>query len=788
MAWDDPISIKIDCAQPRPIKDRNIVFCQGAYPGVNGKVLGWDLSRSTGVAVDRATFTAFLGPYQQSEEWYSTFTGNYTRMAKSDWTLSESAKWKEDETNAAGDIWLHAADLTANSTGITTTAYAKNRGFYVAYFDYSATGEENAVLECGWNSSASPASGVSFKVFSSGRVTIYKDGEYLGWGSISDDQSTQQKWVSFLVLPGRHQELMFIPNQGKGFTFEFPELAGEADPTITGATKFWFRCPRPTGHAMKLQIAPLTFPESGMLIAERSYFARPPEDTDDLYPVDIYWHEAYAGTTDVELMMVETDDLDEEFEADGVKDECFCRFDLEGDGEYTPFVYAGIAGFDVVRGETSDVQEAELLDVTTDRCLRIGETPDSHNMELHCVGLPALVSAGVVDPIGHANRPVSLSLAGFTLFEGLTLPVEVESAPDEAAYGISYKVAPYWKLLEDYVLTSPVPLDGSSFDLAIKFFGKGALGFQDSQLNVPDEGIVLGDLGAPSSGEWATMAEVGDRGSDWIEDLFDMKAGNWFFDILPDWADGGTELLVLPPEDMPDTAVVTLWGTVEEAIAQLVFEGETESDAEKFYAHRLWQNYNERQIAAEANEIHATGMHPRTGQPFQSRYIDHDAQDPTLDPDERPDNWAGYPLKYGIGDPILCSQSDTDTAVELLADRLTPKRRLCSFDNPQMIRISSTGRPIWKPDLVILKNVYDGEDVTVRISGFETDFDCEGEWPWMSRPSSYFGEIISGATAWRGSLRATNLKQAAAIAKERARILQNFKGVYAMRVRQGRRV
>lgn len=67
MAWDSKISIEFDVEQPRTIKDWNLVQCQGSYDGRGSdRVLGWDLNKSDGVAVYRATFTAFLAPHQQS--------------------------------------------------------------------------------------------------------------------------------------------------------------------------------------------------------------------------------------------------------------------------------------------------------------------------------------------------------------------------------------------------------------------------------------------------------------------------------------------------------------------------------------------------------------------------------------------------------------------------------------------------------------------------------------------------------------------------------------------------
>lgn len=784
MAWDSKISIEFDVEQPRTIKDWNLVQCQGSYDGRGSeRVLGWDLSKSDGVAVDRATFTGFLAPYQQSPEWYANFTGDYARMAIADWTLSESAKWKPDETLAGGDIWLSGTELTQGSSGVTTDTFTKNRGFYIAYYDYNTVGEDNLILECGWNSSASSASGVSFKVYSSGKIAIYKDGEYRGQGSISGERSTQKEWSSFIVLPGRHRELMFIPNLSQGFTFEFPELIGEADPTITGATKFWFKCPRPTGHSMKLQIAPVTFPEEGVLIAQKSYFALPPEATDDDYPATIWWHEGFGGTTDAELTLTDPGDIDTPFAADGTEASCYMRFDLEGDGSYTPFIYAGLAGFMLERGATYD-GAVDLLGVSTDREIRIGETPDSSGASIHALGLPALTGAGLVDPIGHSGRPVRVNCDGFTLFEGITAPAEVESAPIEEAYAVHYEVMPLWKMLEDYQFRFPISLDNITVQSAIEFVIQSATGLPDDQIEVEDSGLSVGMNGAQASGEWGFEIQLGDTGAEVLHRIFEAFLANWFYDFLPLESGEGMRFVAMAPDSLPDTAAVTLWGTVEEAMAQLVSEGYSEAIARANYEQRIWRNFRESGIDPEANEVRVTGANPKNGQPFQSYMIDEAARNPTTAPGSRPNNWLGRPLVYILIEPSLTTQTDCNDAVEKIADRVMPKRRMGSFEST-LIRVAHNGRFLYKPDLVTLKNVYDGEDVTIRLSGFETSLESEADQPFMNRDASYFGEIESGAVAWRGSLRASNLEHAAAIAKERARRPQSFLGIVAAQRKRG---
>ena len=772
MAWDSAFQIIVDGEQSRLGKDRNLVFCQGSYDGQRGdRVIGWDLNNSSDTAVDPSTFTAFLGMYQNSPTWHTTFTGNYARKRKTDFAFLTSANWEEQQIKGTADYWLLGKNLPNNETILTTATFGANRGFFVSILVPSTGTEEYEVYQAGWNTTATYAAGVGVRLFSSGRMMIYRGGNFLGERQISGantGSNTGQRWVSLLLIPGRRNELIVIPDQGTGFSFEFEELRDTTAPEITPAsTKFWMKFPGDGTRSVTVQICPLTYPTSGYICAKTSYFSEPPATGDTMITEENFRDLAGAGTTAVTSSLREVTNVATTFVPNGVKKSCTQRFDLTGDGNYTPFVYGGVDGYTYTHVDTDDAELADITDATTSRVLKVGETADSDELSLVSIGIPVLTAAGMEDPIGHSGRPVKVEIDGETIFDGVTLPPSIDAAPDEAAYEIGIKAESLWKLLEAYQFRSPYPLDGLTLLNAIKFLLRTA-GIKDASMDIEDPTITIDEMGGASSGEWGQIIQPGDTAAKWIETLFETYASDWFYGFVPKDG-GGMKFLAQSPTGLGTTSVVTLWGTVAEATAQLVTEGYSAGDAAKFHAHRLWQDYREEKLEPECNELRITGQHPRTGDLIQSYKKDTASMDATTLPSLRPSNWLGYRSIVAIAHPGLTTRTAVDRAVNALYPRLTKQRRLASFKCPNLIRLTPTGQFIWKPMRVTLKNVYDGADVVVRLSGLEANFDCKDAWPYNRIPTEYMGEIVSGSTPWRGSLRASNIDDALILHGERVK-------------------
>jgi hypothetical protein len=771
MAFDDPFVIEVDHEQGRIVKPLNAVLCQGSSDGAGrDKTLGWSLSKGSDVFIEVAKYTAFLSPYQGSPTWAKTTTGNYVRRRKTDFTFGDSTKWKEAETKVAGDWYLNGSNLPANETMITTATFGKNRGFYVSYLVPSTGTEDFEVIQVGWNSTATLAGGVGLSISSTGNVLIYRDGVYRGQASISGftaGNQTGQRWVSLLLIPGRKSELIVVPDQGTGFTFDFEELNTVTSPEITPpSTKFWAKFPSTAaGRSVSIQIAPITYPTSGVLAGVDAWFSEPPDSGDTLLSPDIFWDEAYAGTTGVTASLRETTAFGTVFAPNGTKISATPRFDLTGDGNYTPFIYGGVFGYREERGLTDDAEIADITNALTQRSISVGETPDATKMMVSTVGLDPVATAGMVDPLGHMCRPIRAKMGGQTLFDGVTMPPSVAGAPSEAGYELNFECLSRWHLGDKAQFRAPYALDGFTFVNSISFLLRQA-GVPDALMNIENPSITLDSGKTASLGEWSLLIRPGDTVNEWIAKVFEGYAGNWFYNWVPK-STGGMEFKVLSPTGMGSTPVLTLWGTVAEAKAQLVSEGLSAGDAAKFYAHRLWQDFQEEQLPPEANEVRVIGRNPKNNQPIAAFKVDYAAADPTTLPSLRPSNWVGYRSVAAIVNPGITSQTSVNRAVNLLFDRLTPKRRLVKFGSPVWIKLTASGQYLYPPMSVTLKNIYDGVDAEVRITGIESDLDCYDAWPYFSTPTQYMGEIISGTTPWRGSLRTANFDVAVRIAMDR---------------------
>lgn len=175
----DPISITFDHAQKRMTKDRLTILAQGSWEGTNGRVCGWHPSLYSNVWCEPITFTLMLQPLQLNPTWHSTASGSYARLSKSSFTFANSSKWSDSSRDFNGDTWL-TADGCSSEWALTSSSWAKNRPWYIAYKAFNTGSDYFTELEFGWNSTASGAAGPSCRVYPNGKIEVWKDGALLG--------------------------------------------------------------------------------------------------------------------------------------------------------------------------------------------------------------------------------------------------------------------------------------------------------------------------------------------------------------------------------------------------------------------------------------------------------------------------------------------------------------------------------------------------------------------------------------------------------------------------------
>ena len=221
-----------------------------------------------------------LLPNVLKSSWWLLNSGDYAKLGMSDFGLS-STDWQDEQDQHSKGPWIARKDKNTNGTAITTASYAKNRGFWISWFSYGS-GDVFLQLRCGWNSTATIAGGVGLECYSDGTVLVYKGGVLVGKGNVTPGKNYSTKAnqvLGMMLLPFRHRELL-IYGAGEGFTVTFEDIdEDDADPTITGATKWWFEI---VDGGTQVQTAPLVFDTAGGYgLSAKTSFVEAPGTTDE---------------------------------------------------------------------------------------------------------------------------------------------------------------------------------------------------------------------------------------------------------------------------------------------------------------------------------------------------------------------------------------------------------------------------------------------------------------------------------------------------------------------------
>lgn len=737
-----PISITLDHEQTRVVKDRLILFAQASREGQQGRRYpAYDLANSSGVWQDRATWSIMLTPQPTKDEWYTSNTGDNAKLAKSAFTLSgSSGDWDERFDQQAAGPWIGKKDTSTGGTGITTASYAKNQAVSIAVFSFGR-GSFFEIARCGWHSSASIAGGVGLILYSNGYVQVYKGGVYVGDGTVSLTEApagTNLQTIHLLLIPGRRRELLILSvTPGGGFSHVFSDITeDEADPEITPAGKFWFQVNEGGSH---VQVAPIVFETAGHVVWPAAKFAEVPAAGRTAFD-EAYYDLSYQGSETVTASLEEAGSPGTPFVADGVLDSAVVRVDITGGGLASPTIYGATAGFLNEYGVTDD---SEAVDLSGEhRGFRL-DVPDSNSGAKFSFSLKDPDSYSIAGWDVQSNRPCLLSIDSCSVIDGRTLPPRFQTRPTDAAVECRWDVADTYEALRRYRFRERAILNGLDLLTTLETLVALATGLGSSNIDIsPGPGITINPFAAPVAGEWSNAIEVGSTADKELNKLFSAYLGGWFYGFVPGLT--GVVFKARPPVTVASAADVTIYDTHEAAIAQLVAEGMSAADARLWSAQRTAHSLEWYSMAPEATEVRITGFDPRERRYIQSFYRDDAAEDPTLAPSLRGDNWQGERLGYGTIDGIITSQSLADTLAVELGDTLTRVRKFCSWESGMLFK--STGEPIWRGDVVEISGYgkfrvrsLSGGSIKEPVSGIATGRDV-----WHSRRVSYLGEMMTG--------------------------------------------
>lgn len=743
------VRVLMDHAQSRLKRGLGTFLAQGSWPGVGDKRShGWDAAVSSADSyVDPVTFTLMLRPSSQRAAFYTSNAGDYAKLGVSDFSGLTAASWEEnDKTGVGGSKFLKA--MGVNETGTTTADWPVNTSFAVSFFPYGE-GSEAEVLRFGWRGTGSSAytSGVAFRLYSTGKAVLYKDGLVVGEYQFSGNSSESKelnRWVTLTCLAVRHRELLVVTDSGEGFSHLFDDLdEQDADPAVLPAGKFWFLAPSPA--VADVQIHRVKFPTSAVAYSVAGQFADAPE-TDQNGPLSRVYGSTSGGTATGEPV---TPALGA-FVANGVQRDVRAKVSMSGSGTRTPSVYGCLIEYEGTLEDTADA-EVDVTEYVTSLSLSVGETPDSTYATVALGRLDTLeTETGLPGVRTGSDRPVKILVGDVVLLDGRVDRLDVEYGMEPDLDIVTFIVGDPWSLLDLHVYRDPLPLDTVPMETVIKALATSA-GHPTGQVDIDDPGFAVPSNGAGTSGEWNAVIEVGDRPGDWLKRTMDNYAGDWFYRFVPR-ADG-VFFVAKPPEALDVDPATTLWPNWGDAVAQLEAEGLSPETAAKHGAARAYREYRETVVPSEATEVRVTGVEPRTGQPaYQAYFVDDDAEARGTDPGSRPLNWRGRKIVAGWVDTLLTSQALVESAARFLGAKLTSRRLLAEWECGYVEK--PDGAPLWPGDAVEIE-----PNGTFRVTGLSVDFVFEPEddgdellGSWLWRTATYQGELVeSEGQPWRGT-------------------------------------
>lgn len=763
----EPLRIEVDHAQDRAWPDALRVLAQGSYKGQNGQpVPGWDpFLSSSGSYVDPVTSTGFCQPAPLSTDWTTTTSGIYARYQLSDFDLASPGFWQQTAQTVAGDHWLEAKGVNITTAAVTKVACPANTGYYVEYFDFNPSGGDYEVLRLGWGPTADYlGDGPALRVFSGGRIVLYKGGKTLGVFSLGAGQvpsGSAQQYVGLVLMPTRRTELLVVSKAGGGFSHAFEDIdddGGATLPDVTPAGKFWLQVPyQGQTRAAKVQVAKLQFSATARLVSKILTFADAPQPS-QVGPGTVVYADTYGGTATGSV--VETDGTTP-FVADGTKKDCRVAVDLAVSGAASPALYGCTGYFDGVLRQTG-TPSFPLADYAVRASWSVGERGDSVKASVAVMRHAEAVAAGLAPLHGPSNRPFRMFFQAdggseVPLFEGVTDPADFDLAndPDTDVYSVSAR--DLFGMMADYRFRDTVPLDGVLLEDALSFLVDCAVS-PSCPRDIYPSGFPIPRRATAARGDFTALIKVDDTAGEWWHRLIENYAPDWFEGFVP--RAGGTTAVACPLSHLGDEPCLTVYGTFDEAMAALVAEGMDERTARKNAKERVYHSFRCHSLPPEANIAYITGWDARRDVPVQVYRADYDSQDPTWAPGDRPDNWVGRPRAYGWIDTAITDFSTASRCLDLLWPRLSVRRRMAEIVGGCYRK--ADGSVVWKGDVLRLGADGDKYRVTAlegESFGLEAD-EPEGLGSWHTREVRYCLERIerpAAEDAWRGKARGSNL-------------------------------
>jgi len=716
-----------DVDEPRNSKPRLVLSADGA---------SWDTSFSSGIWQDPVTQTVMLLPLPFTPEWLTTFTGNYARLGKPDFTFPDAAKWRETHRIADGDKYITAIGAVAD-TAVSTTTYAVNQPFYLSVYIPDLPGASKQIaLEFGITKGSTPgttAGDIGIRLWADGTVSLYVAESVSGTvtpviksstnlqGYTTDAGIQRQtpaksagKTVELLMIPMMGNSILLWTSEGQGTLIPVKSTPdGFARPTygdstgqtfgmgsVTPSGKFFFKVPSPAKACV--QIAPLKFVESGDLYSREIQLRYPIVAADSrswsYYPANSWVGRSTAlvSSTGPGYVLYARDSVygnvinpaTNDVEATAAR--LHYHLTASSDRTASPLIYAAdmilpalfTATSDERSNQTCNLLSADLSVGEDGRAtlrasqLIAGRTPSYQEIQDGRTGR-LYVDPGFGSNLyclfsGTASAPESSFISGRAAADGLIA---------------DYTLYDRTGLLDESQFLDTVPYDGFQLTDALASL------FADAGVPTAMIAGVSLDLSLPfvaadsASGNWALLPQRGDTRGQWLQRLLSDYAASHTVGWRPLNESGSAtyKWVFIPPTSLSSSV---------KAVAYLS-KSNTTSGA-------LIESLKYSYLPPEVNKVIVVGYNPN-GRTVAERYPtaernDYDSQNPALALSSRTQAWRGRVLPFQYLQPSLTTQAQVEAAADILQGRLMVTRpTIQSVGDP--LFDATTGCPLWIGDV-----------------------------------------------------------------------------------------
>jgi len=689
-AW--PLLVQFDVAEPRPQKGRLMVAGDGTT---------WDLANSSNVWQDPATLTVMLAPLPVTAAWRTSYSGDYVRYRKTDYTLTTSGSWKELQIKASGDYYLQSLNVTETVTTASTMGNTNQAMYLNLYIPGLKDMDDSIFLKCGWGTGSGS---VALWFAANGLVQVYKSGTLVGTYGRNDTnlqpgvgaawvQSPNQQFVSIMLLPMRRRELVVTTNYGVAFSHVFSDLSA-ASTTNTIVPNATFNWTVPSGQA-SVQLAKVKFAASGYILSpvKKLRYAPP---TGATFTATSAYDTVGSGTPTVTNSVVKDDGT--AYTPNGTIADVRLKVAL-GAGS-SNLSTAGIYAIDMVYDPATSTTYPGDVDVTCHiQSLSLSCGEDGRTTCEITARAAALSTAGVSQSDITSDRPVRIALsdgavspAYIDLFRGTLTPPKVEYEQGDTTKGQRVLKFSGQDRSRDFDLSYIVesfPYDGLAGDVAIADLTLQA-GYSFSSYGIIDTvTLTLPYTTNISKGQYALAPDYGDTVGGYLDKIKNEYFATWITGWVP--TTSGYKYQFRNPSALSTSPQITLY----QSIADATTAGVTELLRPKRVVRRL-SEYRE---TPESTSVNVVGQDPNTGTILRSGAIDTAAETAGTAPASRPANWRGRPILYELRDPMLTTQGAVDDAATILYSRLTTGRQLVEWESDLLV-IASNNRPVWIGDVV----------------------------------------------------------------------------------------